>query len=81
MYHHGDILGPMQIHTRDLGDSIAFFIRKQLHKFGSNVISMFADQFYHMNYIPIGLEGYTIQIYQMHISKNSYIRSHVDVFD
>ena len=34
-----------------------------------------------MNCIPIGLDGYTVQIHQMHISKNSYIKPHLDVFD
>jgi hypothetical protein len=34
-----------------------------------------------MNYIPIGLDGYTTQVHQMHISKNSYIKPHIDVFD
>jgi hypothetical protein len=32
-----------------------------------------------MNCIPIGLEGFTTQVHQLHISKNSYIKSHIDM--
>jgi hypothetical protein len=64
---------------RDMGDSIATSIWQQLDKFGSEVKKLFKDQLYSMNCIPIGLDGYTIEIYQMHISKNSYIKPHIDV--
>jgi hypothetical protein len=42
---------------------------------------MFEDQFYPMNCILVGLEGYATQNHQMHIFKKSYIKPHVDVFD
>jgi hypothetical protein len=29
--------------------------------------------------MPISLDGYTSQVHQMHISKNSYIKPHIDV--
>jgi hypothetical protein len=32
-----------------------------------------------MNCIPIGLEGYTTQVHQLHISKTSYIKPHIDM--
>jgi hypothetical protein len=50
-----------------------------LDKFGSEVKKFFEDQFYPMNCIPIGLEGYTTQVHQLHISKNSYIKPHIDM--
>jgi hypothetical protein len=34
-----------------------------------------------MNCIPISLDGYTTQVHQMHIFKNSYIKRHIDVTD
>jgi hypothetical protein len=52
-----------------------------LDEFGSEVKELFEDQFYLMNCIPIGLDGYTIQIHHIHIFKNSYIKPHIDVFD
>ena len=67
---------------RGIGDSIASSIWKQLvHKFGSEVKKFFEDQFYPMNCIPIGLEGYPTQVHQLHVSKNSYIKPHIDISD
>jgi hypothetical protein len=81
MYHHDDILESKQMSYRGLGDSIASSIWKQLDKFGSEVKKFFEDQFYPMNCIPIGLEGYTTQVHRLHISKNSYIKPHIGMFD
>jgi hypothetical protein len=53
-------------------NSIASSIWQQLDKFGSEVKILFEDQFNPMNCIPIGLDGYTTQVHQMHISKNSH---------
>jgi hypothetical protein len=41
----------------------------------------FEVQFYPMNCIPIGLDGYTTKVHQMHVSKNSYIKPYIDVSD
>jgi hypothetical protein len=56
-------------------------IWQQLDKFGSEVKKLFEGRFYPMNCIPIGLDGYTTQVHQTHISKNSFIKPHIDVFD
>jgi hypothetical protein len=63
-----------------MDDSIASSIWQQLDKFGSEVKKLFEDQFYPMNCIPTGLDGYTTQVYQMHISKISYFKPHIDVY-
>jgi hypothetical protein len=34
-----------------------------------------------VNCKPIGLDRYITQVYQMHISKNSYIKPHIDMSD
>ena len=81
MYHHDDILESKQMSYRGLDDNIASSVWKQMDKFGSEVKFFFEDQFYPMNCIPIGLEGYTTQVYQLHISKNSYIKPHIDMSD
>jgi hypothetical protein len=73
--------GQIQMSFRGLGVSITSSIWQQLYKFGSDVKSMFEDQFYPMNCILVGLEGYATQNHQMHIFKKSYIKPHVDVFD
>jgi hypothetical protein len=52
-----------------------------LNKFDSEVNYFFGDQFYPMNCIPIGLNGYITQVHQMQISKNSHIKPHIDVSD
>jgi hypothetical protein len=66
---------------RGMGDSIISSIWQQLDKFGCEVKKLFKDQFYPMNDVLISLYGYTTQVHQMHISKNSYIKPHIDVFD
>ena len=77
MYHHDDILESKQIND----DSIISSIWKQLCKFGSEVKKFFKDKFYPMNCIPIGLPRYITQVHQLHISKNSYIKPHIDMFN
>jgi hypothetical protein len=79
MYHHYDISESIQMSFRGMGDSIASSIWKQLDKFGNEVKMFFQDQFYPMNCIPIGLDGYPTQVHQLHISKNSYIKPHIDM--
>jgi hypothetical protein len=59
--------------SRDMGDSIASSIWQQLDKFGSEVKKLFKKQFYPINCISIDLDGYTTQVHQMHVSKNSNI--------
>ena len=34
-----------------------------------------------MNCVSIGLDQYSTQVHQMHISKNSYIKPHLDKYD
>jgi hypothetical protein len=81
MYHHDDMSESKQISFRGMGDSIASSIWRHLDKFGSEIKKFFEDQFYLMKCIPIGLEGYTTQVHQLHISKNSYIKLHIDMSD
>ena len=38
----------------------------------------FKKQFYPLNYIPIGIEGHETQAHQVHITKTSYIKPHID---
>jgi hypothetical protein len=59
-----------------MDDSIASSIWKQLDKFGSEVKELFEDQFYLINCIPIGLDGYTTQVYQLH----TYTKIHISNF-
>jgi hypothetical protein len=59
MYHHYDISVSKQMSFRDMDDGIAFSIWQQVDKFGSNIKKIIEDQFYPMNCIPIGLDGYT----------------------
>ena len=80
MYHHDNVSDSKQMSFRHIGDSNASSIWKQLDKFGSKVKKLFENQFYLMKCISIGLEGYTTQIHQLHVSKNSYIKPHIDIF-
>jgi hypothetical protein len=82
MHHHYDISKSKQMSFRVMGDNIASSIWQQLDKFENEVKKLYPileNQFYPMNCMPIDLDGYTIQVHQMHISKNSYIKPHIDV--
>jgi hypothetical protein len=81
IYHPYDISENKQMNFKSMSDSVAFSIWKQLNKFDSEVNYFFGDQFYPMNCIPIGLNGYITQVHQMQISKNSHIKPHIDVSD
>jgi hypothetical protein len=59
MYDNYDISKSKKMSFRNMDDSIASLIWQQLDKSGSEVIKHFEDQFYPMNCIPIGLDGYT----------------------
>jgi hypothetical protein len=69
MYHHYDISKSKQM-------SFNNWINLEV-----NFKKPFEVQFYPMNCIPIGLDGYTTKVHQMHISKNSYIKPYIDVSD
>ena len=64
-----------------MGDNIASSIQRDLPRFGNALKEFFQKQFYPINCISIGLEGYEIQAHQIHISKNSYIQPHIDPLD
>jgi hypothetical protein len=50
----------------------------QLDEFGNHFQQIFNDQFGH---VLIGLAGYATKVHQMHISKNSYIKPRLDMYD
>ena len=58
MYHNYDISKNKQMSIRNMDDSIASLIWQQLNKSRSEVIKRFEDQFYPMNCISSGLDGY-----------------------
>ena len=80
-YHHDNESDDALEAIRGIGDSIASAIWKQLDMFGDSVKTFFQDQFEPMACLAIGLEGFEAQVHQLHISKNSYIKPHIDKSD
>jgi len=80
-YHQNKIPDSIQKKFKGLGDSIVSSIWMQLDKFGSQVQQFFNDQFAPMDCVSIRLDGYSTQVHRMHISKNSYIKPHLDKYD
>ena len=76
MYSKSALDDETQLSYRALGDNISSSIWKQLPKFGTAVQDFFKKQFYPINCLAIGLEGYETQAHQLHISRNSYIKPH-----
>ena len=51
---------------------------KALDLFGHPVKEFFTNQFQAINCIAIGLDSYPTQVHQLHMSKNSFIKPHID---
>ena len=66
---------------RRIADSVASAMWKALDLFGGPVKDFFTKQFQPMNCIPIGLAAYPTQVHQLHMSKNSFIKPHIDKLD
>jgi hypothetical protein len=66
---------------RRTGDSVATKMWKALELFGSSVKEYFINQFQPINCIQIGLPSYPTQVHQLHMSKNSFIKPHIDKLD
>ena len=81
MYHHNDKSESVQTSLKGLGDSIASSIWQHLDKFVGEVQHFFDDQFALMNSVCIEIQGNPTKVHQMHFSKNSYIKPHIDKFD
>lgn len=54
---------------------------KALDLFGAPRKEFFAHQFQHMDCIAIGLKAYPTKLHQLHFSKNSFIKPHIDKND
>jgi len=81
MYSQSNLDDEIQMSYRAMGDNISSSIWKHVSKFGNAVEDFFKKQFFPINCIPIGLEGYKTQVHQIHISKNSFIQPHIDPSD
>jgi hypothetical protein len=66
---------------RRIAHSVASAMWKALDLFGGPVKEFFTNQFQPMNCIPIGLDAYPTQVHQLHMSKNSFIKPHIDKLD
>ena len=81
MYHHNDQLQSVQPNFKGLGDNVASSIWQHVNQFGDEVNNFFDEQFAPMNYVFVQIQGYFTKIHQMHFSKNSYIKPHIDKYD
>ena len=52
-----------------------------MHQFGDVVNSFVDAQFALMNFVSIGIQGYLTKVHQLHLSKNSYIKPHIEKYD
>lgn len=76
--YHTKVPDSIQRSFKRLGNNIASSISMQLDQFGSKFQQFFNDQYGH---VSIGLVGYATKVHQMYISKNSYIKPHLDRYD
>ena len=81
MYHQNDQLQNVQSSFKALGDSVGSSIWQHVNQFGDEANNFFDIQFAPMNFVSIGREGYLTKVHQMHLSKNSYIKPHIDKYD
>ena len=64
-----------------IADFVATAMSKALNLFEVPVEDFFTNQFQPMNCISIRLGAYPTQVHQLHMSKNSFIKPHIDKLD
>lgn len=80
-YHQSKKTESEQVAIAGNGDIIASAIWKQLDMFGTSVKTFFQNQIHPLNDICIGVPGLKAQVHQLHVSKNSCIKPHIDKLD
>jgi hypothetical protein len=81
-YHNAKISLAAEKAFKDMGDECASNIwHSLLPKFGEVIDYYFYKQAYSTQYICVGLEDKPTNVAQLHISKNSFIKPHIDPLD
>ena len=80
-YGHKNLFKILQEAIRSQGDTIASAIWEQFNMFEDSVKTFFQDQIESMAPLATGFKGSEAPVHQLHISKNSYIKPHIEKSD
>ena len=81
-YHNQKVSLAAEKSFKDLGDQCASIIWKNLiPHFGTEINNYFDKQATNTRYLCIGHKDNPTNVMQMHISKNSFIKPHIDMGD
>ena len=60
---------------------MVFLIWQHVNQFGDGINNFFDAQFAPMNFVFVEIQGFLTKVHQMHLSKNSYSKSHIDKYN